>query len=190
MTEFKISPLQMSTILWLYNRRNEIQLSPDYQRQSDIWGLGKKQLLVDSILNGYDIPKVYFHEFFPPKTVEGKKYRYAIIDGKQRLQAIWAFIDGVFPLSDDFEYSKNKSINLEGLTYAELSQKFPEIKSDFDATRLDVIGIQTPEIEQIEEMFSRLNEAVPLNAAEKRNACIWKIRERPQTRRRRTSITL
>lgn len=170
MNDFKISPLSMSTVLWLYNRRNEILISPDYQRQSDIWGLDKRQLLVDSILNGYDIPKIYFHEFFPPKTVDGKKYRFAIIDGKQRLQAIWAYIDGGFALSDDFEYMNDSSLKLAGLTYAELSQKFPEIKSDFDATRLDVIGITTGEIEQIEEMFSRLNEAVPLNAAEKRNA--------------------
>jgi hypothetical protein len=33
-----------------------------------------------------------------------------------------------------------------------------------------VIAIRTDDLELIEEMFSRLNEAVPLNAAEKRNA--------------------
>ena len=40
----------------------------------------------------------------------------------------------------------------------------------FNATNLDVVTIRTDDIELIEEMFSRLNEAVPLNAAEKRNA--------------------
>ena len=170
MNDFRVFPLQMSTVLWLYNRRHEIQTDPEYQRQSDIWGLEKRQLLIDSILNGYDVPKIYFHEFFPAKVVGGKKYKFAIIDGKQRLLALWDFIEGEFSLSPDFELIARPSANLKEMTYAELSQKYPEVKSDFDARRLDVVGIQTEDIEQIEEMFSRLNEAVPLNAAEKRNA--------------------
>lgn len=169
-SDFRISYLSKSTILVMYNHRDEIQIDPEYQRQSDIWGLDKRQLLVDSVINGYDIPKIYFHEFYPAKIVNGRKYRYAIIDGKQRLNALWDFIDGEFALSDGFEYYKDPSVKLAGMTYAKLSQAYPEIKSDFDATALNVITIQTTDWEQIEEMFSRLNEAVPLNAAEKRNA--------------------
>ena len=51
--------------------------------------MDKRQLLIDSILNGYDVPKLDFHEFFPARLVDGKKFKYAIVDGKQRLETIF-----------------------------------------------------------------------------------------------------
>jgi hypothetical protein len=57
-----------------------------------------------------------------------------------------------------------------GLTYADLARKYPDIKTDFDSYALDVVCIETEDLELIEELFSRLNEAVPLSAPEKRNA--------------------
>ncbi len=56
------------------------------------------------------------------------------------------------------------------MTYAELGRAYPRLKAELDSRRLSVITIQTEDPELIEEMFSRLNEAVPLSAAEKRNA--------------------
>lgn len=170
MRRFRLANLQQSSILSLYSQREYIQLDPAYQRLGDIWTLEKKQLLIDSILNGFDMPKIYFHEFNPPKSIEGSFYHYAIIDGKQRLGAIWDFIDGGFALADDFEFLHDRDTDMRGLSYNELANKYPLMKALFDAVSLPVISIQTNEIELIEEMFSRLNEAVPLNAAEKRNA--------------------
>lgn len=169
MTDFRINYLPQSTVLYLYSERDQLDTDPVYQRQGDIWSTDKKRLLIDSILNGYDIPKLYFHEL---QKEEGKKqgFKYAIVDGKQRLNAIWEFIDNKFALDDDFEYLPDDSINLGGLTYPELAEKFPRIKIKFDSTALPIVAIQTDNIEFIEDLFSRLNEAVPLNAAEKRNA--------------------
>ena len=84
-------PSNSCSILGVYSDREEIELEPDYQRIGGIWTREKRQLLIDSVLNGFDIPKFYFHMFMPPITKAGKKHRYAIIDGKQRLQAIWDF---------------------------------------------------------------------------------------------------
>jgi hypothetical protein len=42
-------------------------------------------------------------------------------------------------------------------------------EEDIRRTTLSVFVVQTDDVDLIEEMFSRLNEAVPLNAAEKRN---------------------
>lgn len=113
---------------------------------------------------------MYFHEFAPPQVTGGERFHYAIIDGKQRLSAIWDFIDGKFALAGDFGYLPDSSKDLRGLSYIELAQKHPLIKALFDAVSLPIVTIQTSETELIEEMFSRLNEAVPLNAAESRNA--------------------
>jgi Protein of unknown function DUF262 len=170
MSEFRVSLLQNSSVLFIYTERDSIQLDPEYQRAGDIWTLEKKQLLIDSIINGYDIPKIYFHEFSPPKKINGNTYRYSIIDGKQRLESLWGFIDGDFTLSNDFEYLHDPHIKAAGLTYSELATKYPRLKVRFDSITLSVVAIQTIDTELIEDMFSRLNEAVPLNAAEKRNA--------------------
>jgi hypothetical protein len=170
MIEFNVSRLAQSSILNVYMQRAEIELDPEYQRVSGIWTREKRQLLLDSLLNGYDVPKLYFHEFVPVKRKGGRQYRYAIIDGQQRLQTVWDFIDGNFSLAPDFEYMADKNVKAGGLTYAEIGEKYPRVKSLFDATWLDIISVRTNRIDLIEDMFSRLNEAVPLNAPEKRNA--------------------
>jgi hypothetical protein len=167
---FRVAPIPSSSILNLFLQREEIWLDPPYQRAADIWPIEKRQLLIDSLLNGFDIPKFYFHDFYPGRVVEDSDYRYAIIDGKQRLSAIWQFIEGAYPLDEDASLINSPEIKIGGLTYAELGEQYPRLRAEFDANNLSVIGIQTEDTELIEEMFSRLNEAVALSAAEKRNA--------------------
>ena len=168
--EFSLGRYPQSSALIVYSERDDIQLDPAYQRISGIWTKEKRQLLIDSIINGFDVPKLYFHEFVPPKKIGSKKYRYAIVDGKQRIQTIWDFIDGNISLSDDFEYIRDNTVKAGGLGYKQLAEKYPQLKSRFDSTPLDIVTIRTGDIDLIEDMFSRLNEAVPLNAPEKRNA--------------------
>jgi hypothetical protein len=170
MDEFSLGKYPQSSLLVVYSERDEIELDPEYQRISGIWTREKRQLLIDSLVNGFDVPKLYFHEFIPSKQKNGKKYRYAIIDGKQRLQTIWDFINGTLPLAEDFKYLRDDAIKAGGLDYQTLSQKYPQLKARFDATLIDIVTIRTNDIELIEDMFSRLNEAVPLNAPEKRGA--------------------
>jgi hypothetical protein len=168
--KFEITELHSNSAWKLYRMRDRIQVRPEYQRQSDIWTLDERQLLVDSILNGFDVPKLYFHKFREPLTKGGKTYDYAIIDGKQRLETIWNFIGGKIALADDFEYFRDPSIKAGGMKYAELGNAYPDLKVQFDSFQLTAICIETDDIELIEEMFSRLNEAVPLTAPEKRMA--------------------
>lgn len=169
MSYIETFPVQHSTIMRLYSEKDEIMLNPDYQRMGGVWTLEKKQLLMDSILNDYDIPKIYLHAFSREhKKVSG--YAYAVIDGRQRLEAIWQFIEGKFTLSDDFKYQDDESITLAKLGYSDIASNYPKIKIKFDSFVLPVVGVDTDDQELIEDMFSRLNEAVPLNAAEKRNA--------------------
>lgn len=166
----EMTELQQSTTLFLYSERQHINIEPEYQRMGDIWTVEKRQLLIDSIINGFDIPKIYLHRPSKPFLNNNIPIKYSIIDGRQRLEAIWKFIDGDYPLSDDFCFLDNESKNVGALTYSELGTNFPDRKLKFDAFRLSVMVIQTDDLELIEDMFSRLNEAVPLNAPEKRNA--------------------
>jgi hypothetical protein len=170
MIDFRIYAKQFDSVLYVYGERDEIQIDPPYQRMSDIWPEERRQLLVDSILNEFDIPKIYFHEFPKPRKIKGHIYSYAIIDGKQRLESIWGFIGGRFALAKDFQYFHDDTVDAGGMTYSDLAIRYPRLKSRFDATSLPIVLIQTDDTDLIEDMFSRLNEAAPLNAAEKRNA--------------------
>ncbi len=95
---------------------------------------------------------------------------YAIIDGKQRLETIWAFMKDEFALAKDFEYYDDPKLKPGGLRYSEMAMQFPQLKTIFDSFVIPIVCVETDYGDLIQEMFSRLNEAVPLNAAEKRNA--------------------
>lgn len=165
------STLKNSTIMLLYSERSEIKMNPEYQRMGGVWTKEKRQLLIDSILNDYDIPKIYFHAF-SQDDISKTGFRYAVIDGRQRLEAIWGFMDGEFSLDHEFEYQRDSQLQLGGLTYEDIAKLHPKIRVKFDSFVLPVVtvSIEGNDIDLIEDMFSRLNEAVPLNAAEKRNA--------------------
>lgn len=169
MSYIETHPFQHSTIQSIHADWDVIVKDPPYQRNGDVWALEKKQLLIDSIINRYDIPKIYFHKFDRDEVRRTGK-QYAVIDGRQRLETIVKFIEGRFSLGDDFEYLEDAKVNAARMTYAELGKSYPKIKSRFDAFSLPIVTVETDDIELIEDMFSRLNEAVPLNSAEKRRA--------------------
>lgn len=167
---FNITELRDRTVWQIYRLRERIQLDPDYQRLGNIWAPDNRQLLIDTILNKFDVPKIYLHKFQKPLIKGAKTFEYAIVDGKQRLETLWSFIDGKIALADDFSLFREKKVKAAGMTYTELGKEYPDLKADFDGFLLSVIVIETDDLEMIEEMFSRLNEAAPLTAPEKRNA--------------------
>jgi hypothetical protein len=57
-------------------------MNPVYQREGDIWDREKRQLLIDTILNQFDVPKIYLHKFLQPIERDGRTLEYAVIDGK------------------------------------------------------------------------------------------------------------
>lgn len=169
MSFIETNAVKNSTTMMIYAEREEIKLDPPYQRMGDVWTKEKKQLLIDSVLNDYDIPKIYFHIYERDQQTE-TGITYSVIDGRQRLETIWQFIEGKFNLSHDFEYQRDSSIKIAGLSYEDIAKEHPRIRIQFDSFVLPIVGVRTDDEELIEDMFSRLNEAVPLNAAEKRNA--------------------
>jgi hypothetical protein len=175
---FKIHKLDQKTLSWWKNRRDKIDFEPSYQRKGRRWSTSDKQYLIDSILNGFDVPKFYMADFVfgPSKLNENKKF-YAVIDGKQRLEAIFDFFDDKLSISSSFELLSNKNLNLQGKKYSELKINFPEIAEDFDNFSPDVIGVISDNIEYIEELFVRLNRGKPLSGAELRNAISSPISE-------------
>jgi hypothetical protein len=81
----------------LHKIRGEISF-PEYQRQPHLWTDEKKRLLIDSILEDIDIPKLYFN-----RTGTSS---FEVVDGQQRLWAIWDFLDGGYEISIDGKQRK------------------------------------------------------------------------------------
>ena len=164
-------PAHDFTVMKAYLWRSAIQEKPPYQRESSVWSLEKQQLFIDSLLNGYDVPKIYLHDL---RGIEETKV-YAVVDGKQRLTTIWRFLKNEFPLAPDFRIEANNYPELPpdavvpgaGMYFKDLDPIWQEV---FKTTFLAVVLIQNAREEDIEDLFSRLNTGEPLNAAEKRNA--------------------
>lgn len=174
MSRIRTYPMKKNTVSYLYSIKDKIDISPPYQRHGDLWNQEKKQLFLDSIFNGYDIPKLYFHVLEKSRVLtNGKRALYAVIDGRQRLETLWNFIENQFPLGDYTINRLKTPINLNGQKYRDLARNYPSLKSFFDDFELPIMCVELSEEDEedlIEDLFSRLNEAVSINAAEKRNA--------------------
>jgi uncharacterized protein with ParB-like and HNH nuclease domain len=156
------SPFAVSKFL---RERRLINLEPTYQREAGVWSTSKKQLFIDSLINGYDVPKIYMHKVDQDKT----GFVYAVVDGKQRISATLEFLDNGFELGEDFKYvGYDCDIPPKpGDTYKDLDEQSRDILKE---KSLDVVIIETDDEDDIEELFSRLNNGEKLNAAESRNA--------------------
>lgn len=165
---------EKQTIYDWFNRKEQIDMNPRYQRISGIWKLNTKQLFIDSVINGFDVPKFYIHYLVPTRG----EYLYAIIDGKQRFNCIFSFVNNGFALDNNIIFYKDSSVNLRSLKFNDILEKYPKIASDFENYILDVVQVVTDEEDKIEELFIRLNNGSVLNNAEKRNAISGYLTER------------
>lgn len=159
-------PRNLANLHYLY-QKGKLWLNPTYQRDA-VWVLSQKQLFIDSLLIDIDIPKLYF------RSTPSNLYEAEVVDGQQRLRAIFDFFDDTFALADD------NTESLEGQVIA--GRKFSELHSDIQMKLqnccLDVVYLNTAYTsEDIEEMFLRLQNGTPLNSAEKRRAIQGNMRE-------------
>lgn len=146
-------------------------MDPPYQRKGDIWSEHDKAYLIDSIINGFDIPKFYFADFArAPSRLSKSDCSYAVIDGKQRLEAIFRFFEGDLNLNKNFVWRQDPKNGLGGLSYEELRFKAPEAAESIDAYTIDVMSVVAEEEDDVHEIFKRLNRGRALTGAELRNA--------------------
>ena len=144
--------------------RSAIDLDPPYQRPADAWDRRRQQRFIDSLLNGFDVPKFYLHDV---RGGERPTIAYTVIDGKQRLTAMWSYLDDGFGLADDF-VSTSAPPGLEDVPRPAAGMRFSELplqwRTALRQTSLSVVLIQDTTLDEIEELFARLNSGVPLAA--------------------------
>ena len=168
---FQVRKHPDQSIIWWYSQRSKINMEPAYQREGKLWSTSKKEKLIDSILNDFDIPKIYVADFNRVSTkLNENETAYAVIDGKQRLETFFEFIDGAFPLADDFRLSSDPSLELAGLYYLDLKLNHTRVAEKFDSYAPLIMSVITDEEGKVDEMFVRLNSGLEINGAERRNA--------------------
>src|SRR5688572_11043774 len=87
------------TLLQWFEERELIDMNPSYQRRGEIWPEKYKQLLINTVLNQYDVPKIYLADFTYVNTALNESRKpFAVIDGKQRLSAFFDFFQDALAL--------------------------------------------------------------------------------------------
>lgn len=171
-TTFFIRTMDPKPLTWWRARQNKIDMEPPYQRRGRLWSQTDKAYLIDSILNGFDIPKLYMADFTVGEgsSLNKSKLPYAIIDGKQRLEAIFDFFQNKVVLNQDFIYLPNPELKLGGLSYKDLYSNYYEVAEVFEVFPLTIMSVHASTEDPINELFVRLNRNKPLTGAEIRNA--------------------
>lgn len=171
---FEVDLYKQYSLKWWWRNRAKIDMSPSYQRKPGLWSTKDQAFLIDSLINEYDLPKFYIADFtyIADSELNEKGLPFAIIDGKQRFEAIVNFFDNKLPLNKDIKVRSAKGIKLGGLLYKDIVQKHPEIATRIEEYRITMMRVITDEPTLIEEMFVRLNRGKSLAGAEIRNAMV------------------
>jgi hypothetical protein len=144
------------------SQRDKLEI-PDYQRE-EVWTKYQKQLLVDTIFRGYDIPKLYF-VITSPENGEIVKYR--IADGQQRVKTILSFLKNEFKTfsdSDDCKFENQEEI-VANKTFESFSE---DLQEHILSQEIDVVELKNYTEDEEKDIFTRMQMGTPLNAAEKR----------------------
>ena len=149
------------TIQKLTKQKDAINLNPRFQRGA-AWQNPRQVLLIDSILRGMDIPKIYLRQL-----PNGSAHNYDAVDGQQRLRAIFSFRAGDFPLRYTDPLPPIDGHNVHDLHFDDLHKS---LRDRFDAFEVAVAEILHATPDEISNLFSRLQMGVSLNPAELRNA--------------------
>lgn len=146
-----------------------------YQRKL-VWTTIEKQKLIDSILQGYPIPLILLATNI---NEEGTK-SYEIIDGMQRLNAVFSYIENRFPANGLYfnveQLARAKQIAEKGLIQAKREPK--ELLDDDSCARLLEYTFAVTEFPAVDpgavnEVFGRINAyGRQLSSQEKRQAGI------------------
>lgn len=137
-------------------RDDKLEVNRKYQRKL-VWTLEEKQSLIDSILKNFPIPLILLAE------AKGSS-NYEILDGMQRLNAIFTFVENAFDCGGAYfdvrEFSRANQAREAGLFSAiprEANLLPAELCADFLDYQLAVTIYPAAEDSQVVEVFGRIN---------------------------------
>ena len=153
--------LDKKTVSGLKNK--SFDFDDPIQRSAEQWDINKKRKLIDSILREYPIDPVRVIDKVEKVGESGRaKHTYIVIDGKQRLQTVLAFLNDRFALTSEISADF-----LDGKTEAKFSELSEEVKNKFNDYNLGFYEADdTITEEEKREIFERQNSGRPLTKAQ------------------------
>lgn len=127
-----------------WHDRGELELQPKFQRR-DIWHDKARSFLVDTILRGKPIPKLYMRQDTHPQT---RRTAREIVDGQQRLRSVFSY------LKDGFKLIRSHNEEHGGRRFSELDT---ETQRDFLRYEFVVDLLQDMADPDVYDVFARLN---------------------------------
>lgn len=138
--------------------RKEIIVNTTYQRSAGIWPPSAQSYFIDTILEGYAFPKIFFYQSMDKNARKPIK---EIVDGQQRIHAIKSFLSNKLRLN-------SASKKYAGLIFSDLPE---EKQNDFIMYSIQTDIITSASRAELLEIFRRMNSyTAPLNPAEKRHS--------------------
>lgn len=144
-----------------WHEKGSLTFDNPVQRSGSQWNLLQKSLLIHSMLANMPVPPVYLL-----KDKAGGETVYDALDGKQRLQSIFGFIDGEYVLHGSTPEVKLDGcvFDLANLSFEELSE---ECRDEILGYRFSITCLEDATDEEVEEIFKRLNNSTPLSPIQK-----------------------
>ncbi len=141
-----------------WDMRGELVLSPKFQRRM-VWTDQAKSYLMDTIVRGYPISKIFMRHDVDPSTRRSTR---EIIDGQQRLSTILSY------LNDGFKISTQHNEEYGGLLFSQL----PDVlQRELLSYKIAVDVLLGATDHDVLDIFARLNTyTVQLNKQELLNA--------------------
>ncbi|GLR09099.1 hypothetical protein COO59_02715 [Mixta theicola] len=144
-----------------WESNGQLELSPRFQRKS-VWNEKAKSYLMDTIVNGKPMPKVFIRQKTNAQT---RKSVREVVDGQQRLRTILSFIKDAFPIS------KQHNKKFGGKYYSQLSEVDENIQAQILSYEISVDLLVNMSDADVLDVFGRLNSySVLLNTQEKIHA--------------------
>jgi hypothetical protein len=141
-----------------YDKQRTLVLNPIFQRRA-VWNEKAKSYLIDTILRGKPIPKIFMRQKINASTKSSIR---EVVDGQQRLRTILSFIN------DGFKVSTLHNPDYGGLYFSQLP---PEVQTQLLSYEVSVDLLVNMPDNEILDIFGRLNSyAVVLNDQERINA--------------------
>lgn len=125
-----------------WSESDRLEIRPDFQRR-EVWSAPARIMLMDSILQGIPMPKVFVANFIKDSST----YR-VVIDGQQRITAILEYLNDGFPLGSPFVGDEANSV------FSELDQ---DTQHRVLSYQIDFNEAQNPSDEEVREVYARVN---------------------------------
>ena len=141
-----------------WHERQQLELAPKFQRR-DVWSQSARSYLMDTIIRGKPIPKIFLRQRTNPQTKQTVR---EVVDGQQRLRTIFNYLD------DGFRISKTHNTEFGLKAFSQLPAAVRRAILEYEIS-VDLL-LDAPD-ETVLDVFARINSySVTLSKQELRHA--------------------